>query len=374
MKDLSNWTPRPLPHADVMEGRFARLERLSATRHGDGLFAVSTMADADDRFRWLPEYPPQSREAFQPWLDKAEASTDPLYYVVIDKKTGKVAGRQTLMRIDPANGVIEIGHVFWSSLIARGPATTEAFFLFAAHVFDDLGYRRFEWKCNDRNEPSKLAALRYGMSPEGVFRQAAVVKGENRDTAWFSMIDTEWPLAKAAFETWLAPENFDTQGRQRVALSVLTARHMEADGIRFARVGPESRALVEAIQNEAYARTRATVGAQPIPLEWDYGDVLATCEAWLSPGRDGLLILRRRPDDLYVESIATLPAAAGTGLGAAMMRAAFDRARALALPRMRLLTNSRNPALAWYKRLGFVVEREEERGDRTAVHLVAEIA
>lgn len=374
MKDLSHWTPRPLPEAEILEGRFARLERLSAARHGDELFAASTMEDADDRFRWLPEFPPQSREAFQPWLDKAEASADPLYFVVIDKASGKVAGRQTLMRIDAANGVIEIGHVFWSSLIARTPATTEAFFLFAAHVFGDLGYRRFEWKCNDRNGPSKQAALRYGMLPEGVFRQAAVVKGENRDTAWFSMIDTEWPLAKAAFETWLAPDNFDPEGGQRVALSALTTRHMQANGIRFERIGPESRALVEAIQNEAYARTHETVGAQPIPLEWDYGDVLATCEAWLSPGRDGLLILRRRPDDLYVESIATLPAAAGTGLGAAMMRAAFDRARALATPRLRLLTNSRNPALAWYKRLGFVVEREEERGDRTAVHLVAEMS
>ena len=130
MQDLSNWTPRRAPDAEFMEGRFVRLERLSASRHGDELFAASTMADADDRFRWLPEFPPESRAAFQPWLDKAEASADPLYYVVIDKATGKVAGRQTFLRIDTANGVIEIGHIFWSSLIARSPATTEAFFLF----------------------------------------------------------------------------------------------------------------------------------------------------------------------------------------------------------------------------------------------------
>ncbi|GAB4358401.1 MAG: GNAT family protein [Oricola sp.] len=198
----------------TLEGRFVRLEKLSAERHGDGLYACSTMPDADARFRWLPEYPPRDRAALAPWLIAAEASTDPLYYAVIDKASGRVAGRQTFLRIDAANGVIEIGHILWSSLIARTPAATEAFFLFARHVFDDLGYRRFEWKCNDRNEPSKRAALRFGMTWEGTFRQAAVVKGENRDTAWFSMLDREWPRARAAFEAWLAPGNFDAGGNQ----------------------------------------------------------------------------------------------------------------------------------------------------------------
>jgi len=374
MTDLSNWTPRPAPNADILEGRFVRLERLSAAHHGDGLYAASTMQDADARFRWLPELPPESRDAYQPWLDKADASTDPLYYTIIDKASGRVAGRQTFLRIDTANGVIEIGHILWSSIMAQTPAATEAFYLFAAHAFDDLGYRRFEWKCNDRNEPSKRAALRFAMTYEGTFRQAAVVKGENRDTAWFSLLNREWPQAKAAFETWLAPDNFDADGRQRVALSALTARGLEANGIAFTRVGPEARALVEEIQNAAYARTRETVGAQPFPLEWDYGQILEQCEAWLSPNRDGLLILRREPDHVFLESIGTLPTAAGTGLGNAMMQATFARARALGLREVRLLTNSLNPALAWYKRLGFVVEREENMGDRTAVYLAAKVA
>jgi RimJ/RimL family protein N-acetyltransferase len=376
MRDLTRWNGCEAPEVEAMEGRFVRLERLSAARHGDGLYACSTMRDADARFRWLPEYPPEGREAFQPWLDKAEASTDPLYYVVIDKASGEVAGRQTFLRIDTANGVIEIGHIFWSSLIARTPAATEAFCLFARHVFDDLGYRRFEWKCNDNNEPSKRAAERFGMTYEGTFRQAGVVKGENRDTAWFSLLDREWPQVSAAFETWLAPENFDAGGMQRVPLSALTTRHLETGDLRLARVGPEHRATVERFQAEAYARTREALGTRPMPLDWDYGEILDTCEAWIAASEGepkGLLVLRRRLDDLYLESIATLPSAAGNGHGKAMMSAAFERARTLGLPEIRLVTNALNPALAWYKRLGFVVEREEDRGDRTAVHMVAPV-
>ena len=212
--DLKNWTARPLPERIVLDGRFVRLEPLSTDKHGDSLYEAASCEDADSRFRWLPEYPPTSRQAFQPWLEKAQESEDPLYFAVIDKQTGKVGGRQTLMRMDPANGVIETGHIYWGPLISRRPASTEAFYLFARYVFDTLGYRRFEWKCNNRNEPSKRAALRYGMLAEGVFRQLSVTKGENRDTAWFSMIDKEWPAAKRAFESWLAPENFDANGQQ----------------------------------------------------------------------------------------------------------------------------------------------------------------
>ncbi|MEZ5871110.1 MAG: GNAT family protein [Nitratireductor sp.] len=223
MKDLSKWAGCPTPSRIGIEGRLVRLEPLNAHRHGDGLFEASKMSDADERFRWLPEFPPQSRLEFQSWLEKAEASTDPMYFAVVDKASGKVAGRQTLMRIDTENGVIETGHIFWSAMISRKPATTEAFYLFARYVFDELGYRRFEWKCNNRNEPSKRAALRYGLQHEGVFRQAGVVKGENRDTAWFSMIDSEWPLCKAALEAWLDPRNFDEAGKQRRKLEEIRA-------------------------------------------------------------------------------------------------------------------------------------------------------
>ena len=215
MTDLSNWTPRPRPERKVLEGRYVRLEPLSAALHGDGLYEAATAEDADSRFRWLFEARPESRAAFQPWLEKVEASEDPLFFTVIDKASGKIAGRQTLMRIDQTFGVIEIGSILWGSLVARKPAATEAQFLFAQYVFDELGYRRYEWKCNNHNEPSKRAAERFGFSFEGIFRQHMIVKGENRDTAWFSIVDKEWPALKAAYEGWLDPANFDSDGNQK---------------------------------------------------------------------------------------------------------------------------------------------------------------
>ena len=215
MTDLSNWTPRPRPERKVLEGRYVRLEPLSAALHGDGLYEAATAEDADSRFRWLFEARPESRAAFQPWLEKVEASEDPLFFTVIDKASGKIAGRQTLMRIDQTFGVIEIGSILWGSLVARKPAATEAQFLFARYVFDELGYRRYEWKCNNHNEPSKRAAERFGFSFEGIFRQHMIVKGENRDTAWYSIVDGDWPGLRKAYEGWLDPANFDSDGNQK---------------------------------------------------------------------------------------------------------------------------------------------------------------
>ena len=213
MEDLSNWTPRQRPSRVVLDGRYVRLEPLSAARHGDGLYEAATAGNADERFRWLGETTPASRADFQSWLDRVEASEDPLYFVCIDKATGRVAGRQTFLRIDTANGVIEIGHIHWGPLMQRRPAATEAHYLFMRHIFDDLGYRRWEWKCNNRNEPSKRAALRFGFMHEGVFR----------DTAWYSIIDKEWPALKRPYEAWLDPSNFDAAGNQKRALQELRA-------------------------------------------------------------------------------------------------------------------------------------------------------
>jgi RimJ/RimL family protein N-acetyltransferase len=198
-----------------MEGSYVRLEPLDPERHGDGLYEASRTSDSEERFRWLYDDPPATREGFQPWLDKAAASLDPLYFTVIDRASGRIAGRQSMMRIDIANGVAEIGNILWNPPVARRPAATEALYLFARHVFDDLGYRRFEWKCNAENIPSRKAASRFGFSFEGVFRQHLVVKGRNRDTAWFAMIDKEWPTIRRAFEEWLDPANFDSEGRQK---------------------------------------------------------------------------------------------------------------------------------------------------------------
>lgn len=212
--DLKNWQPRPRPERAVLNGRYVRLEPMDAVRHGDGLFDASAVPDVDTRFTWLPEYAPQNRAAFQPWLEKSQASEDPLFFTVIDQASSTIAGRQALMRIDAANGAIEIGHIYWGPVVSRKPAATEALFLFAQYAFDTLGYRRFEWKCNNRNEPSKRAALRFGFKFEGLFRQHMVVKGENRDTAWFSIIDTEWPTLRQAYAAWLDPANFDGEGHQ----------------------------------------------------------------------------------------------------------------------------------------------------------------
>ena len=222
-EDMRHWTARERPSAPVIEGRYARLERLDAGRHAEELFVASDTAEAEQKFRWLYEAPPADRESFRAWVAKVAASEDPLFYAVIDKASGKVAGRQTLMRIDAANGVIEIGNIYWGPLMSQRPAATEALYLFARHVFDDLGYRRFEWKCNDDNLPSKKAAARFGFTAEGVFRQHLVVKGLNRDTAWFSMIDKEWPALRRAYEGWLQPANFDAGGRQKRRLEEFRA-------------------------------------------------------------------------------------------------------------------------------------------------------
>ncbi|MBO6901323.1 MAG: GNAT family N-acetyltransferase [Rhizobiaceae bacterium] len=227
MSDLANWTARDAPRRAPIEGRFIRLVPLDAAAHGDALFDIT--ANDPQRFRYLFEPPPADRGALQPWLDQAQASTDPLWFTVIDRASGRVVGRQSYMRIDRAHGVIEIGSILWSSLMARSAASTEALFLFAKHAFDDLGYRRFEWKCNNLNEPSKRAALRYGFSFEGVFRQHMVVKGQNRDTAWYAMTDRDWPLIRSAFEAWLDPANFDERGQQRNRLADIRAALVGAD-------------------------------------------------------------------------------------------------------------------------------------------------
>ena len=212
--DLSAWRGVPRPERVVMEGRYARLEPLDPSRHAADLLASAQAPGADDRFRYLFEDAPSDAASFTPWLEKACAGIDPLFFAVIDKATGRAEGRQALMRIDPVHGVIEIGSILWGPAIARSRIATEALYLFAAYAFDTLGYRRFEWKCNDLNEPSKRAALRFGFTFEGVFRHHMVAKGRNRDTAWFAVIDSDWPRLKAGYEAWLQPNNFDKDGQQ----------------------------------------------------------------------------------------------------------------------------------------------------------------
>jgi RimJ/RimL family protein N-acetyltransferase len=216
--DLSTWTARPLPDGRTLDGRLVRLERLSAERHGADLGAVLSGPGTESLYDYLGDPPPATADEVIAWARRMETVADPFFYAIIDKATGKAIGRFSLMRPDAANGVIEVGHVLYSPPLAKGAGATEAQYLLARHVFDDLGYRRYEWKCNNLNEPSKRAGQRLGFTFEGVFRQHMIVKGRNRDTAWFAMLDSEWPARRAAFEAWLAPSNFDAEGRQKTKL------------------------------------------------------------------------------------------------------------------------------------------------------------
>ena len=214
---VAGWTPRPAPTGAALAGRFVRLEKLDPARHTAGLWAA--VQGADHIWAYLPYGPFASQSEFATWIGSRAALADPLYYAVVDLGTGQPLGCITLMEIRPAMGVIEVGHIFFSPAMQKTPKATEAIYLASHIVFDQLGYRRFEWKCNDLNDPSKYAALRFGFAFEGVFRQHLVVKGRNRDTAWYAMLDGEWPARKAAFERWLAPGNFDAAGRQRTSLA-----------------------------------------------------------------------------------------------------------------------------------------------------------
>jgi RimJ/RimL family protein N-acetyltransferase len=222
-RELSRWTPRPRPSAPNLEGRWCRLERLDPARHGDSLYEASGASGADKRFRYLFEPPPATRADFDSWMARAAAGEDPIFYAVVDLSTGRAEGRQALMRITPDHGVIEIGSILWGPAIAGSRIATEALYLFAKHSFDDLGYRRFEWKCDALNMPSRRAALRFGFMFEGIFRQHMVVKGKNRDTAWFAITDAEWPRIRAGMERWLDPANFDAGGGQRQKLGDMIA-------------------------------------------------------------------------------------------------------------------------------------------------------
>ena len=206
--------PCPRPARVVLEGRYARLEPI-APAHAQDLLAASVDPKS---FDYLFDVPPQSLEDVRAWIAKNAAAEDLVVHAVVDKATGIAGGRQSYMRIVPEHGVIEIGNILWGPAIARTRVATEALCLAAKHVFDDLGYRRFEWKCNNLNAPSKKAAARFGFTFEGVFRQHMWVKGANRDTAWYAMLDKDWPRIRAAYERWLDPANFDAAGRQRARL------------------------------------------------------------------------------------------------------------------------------------------------------------
>jgi RimJ/RimL family protein N-acetyltransferase len=232
---LLNWKPVPLPRPVTLRGRTVTLEPLDAARHAGALWKAvepprrqGSNGDPEvrayqDLWTWMPDGPFVTESDLRRNIEEKQAAAEAVFLAIVPAATGQAAGYASYMRMEPAHGVVEVGNVLFAPGLQHTTAATEAMYLMAAHVFDQLGYRRYEWKCNAENEPSRRAAQRLGFTFEGVFRQHMVVKGRNRDTAWFSMLDHEWPARKRAFEAWLAPANFDNEGRQRRSLAEIAA-------------------------------------------------------------------------------------------------------------------------------------------------------
>jgi RimJ/RimL family protein N-acetyltransferase len=212
-----DWKPARMPEGKPIEGETVTLEPLDAGRHASHIYAA--VAGADELWRFLPYGPFPDEPSFTAWVADLAASQDPLFYAIVDRASAEPLGLGSYLRMAPQHGAIEVGHLLFTPRLQRTRMATEAISLWLRHAFDDLGNRRMEWKCNALNAPSRAAAERFGFTFEGVFRQHMVVKGRNRDTAWYSITDAEWPVRRAAFEAWLSADNFDASGRQRRSLA-----------------------------------------------------------------------------------------------------------------------------------------------------------
>jgi RimJ/RimL family protein N-acetyltransferase len=215
--------PAKRPQRTRLDGRAVSIVPLDPVAHADALFEGACGEENERLWLYLFEGPFATRAAFDSHLQQKARSEDPLFFAILDKPSGDAVGYAAYMRIEPTHRVIEVGSILYTPRLQRTIGATEAMYLMARHIFDDLGCRRYEWKCNALNAPSRSAALRLGFTFEGIFRQHMIIKGRNRDTAWFSMLDSEWPKRKAAFERWLDPSNFDASGRQKVSLSEINA-------------------------------------------------------------------------------------------------------------------------------------------------------
>jgi RimJ/RimL family protein N-acetyltransferase len=216
------WRPAMCPGRDTLEGRYVQVRPLDAARDAEPLFAQSHPPLVDPGlWTYLPTGPYRDAEELRGALELAECSEDPVFFTLVPRSAGHPAGIASYLRITPEHGVIEIGHIWFGAALRRSVAATEAIYLLAEHAFDELGYRRLEWKCDALNQASRRAADRFGFRFEGVFRSHMVVKGRNRDTAWFAITHDEWPAVRDAFRAWLDPDNFDGGGHQRRALGEL---------------------------------------------------------------------------------------------------------------------------------------------------------
>jgi len=220
---VTDWVTRPRPPKTAIEGLYCRLEPIDPTRHTEDLYNAFRADTTGQDWTYLSHGPYHSADAFHGWLVGSALGDDPLFYAVVDRTSGRALGMLSYLRIEPTVGVIEVGHVTFSPALQQTVASTEAQFLMMQRAFDELGYRRYEWKCDDLNTPSRRAAIRLGFQFEGVFRQATIYKGRNRDTAWYAILDRDWPRLRAAFERWLLPENFDSDGNQILSLGEIRA-------------------------------------------------------------------------------------------------------------------------------------------------------
>jgi RimJ/RimL family protein N-acetyltransferase len=218
---VEGWVERDRPKRIALTGRYCRVAPINVERDAAALFAAYMQAPDGRDWTYLAQERPVDAASFREYLAKIAASSDPLHYAIVDLSSGLAVGTAALMRIEPVHGVIEVGCITFSPRLKKTRASSEAMYLMMRYSFDELGYRRYEWKCDSLNAPSCAAARRYGFHFEGIFRQAIVYKSRSRDTAWFSIIDEEWPQIRSAFETWLNPENFDAAGQQQRALAAI---------------------------------------------------------------------------------------------------------------------------------------------------------
>lgn len=226
---IQGWTPPVAPPREPLEGTWCRLEPLDADRHADALHKAFALDSTGRLWTYLAYGPFSTADHYRQWMNQQCQGSDPLFFTIIPKSDGVPSGVASYLRITPNGGSIEVGHILYSPKLQQTPAATEAMFLLMERAFE-LGYRRYEWKCDALNAASRRAAQRLGLSFEGIFRQATVYKGRNRDTAWYAAIDREWPALRDAFGTWLDPHNFDESGHQRIRLSDLTGPILKQRG------------------------------------------------------------------------------------------------------------------------------------------------
>jgi RimJ/RimL family protein N-acetyltransferase len=224
-RPLPDWTPRPHPPRTPIEGRFCRIEPFSIDAHAPDLFKAFQLNTSGANWTYLSYEPTETEADLRDIMAGGWLGDDPLFHTIVDQVTNKPVGVAALMRIDKANGVIEVGNIHYSEHLKQRPAATEAMFLLMRRVFKELGYRRYEWKCDSLNAPSRAAAARLGFQYDGLFPQAIVCKGRNRDTAWFSILDSDWPALEAGYEAWLSADNFTASGQQKRRLQDCTADH-----------------------------------------------------------------------------------------------------------------------------------------------------